>query len=115
MFEAHDFVENMEKVWMPHRDQGTEMYLPKFLIRGKRVFLGSDFHFLYNEVGHQRATSKYPCLYDLVDPEHIWNHTGVSASLHILLGVVLLFCTLALRKHKMNIRGGRKAIYRVNN
>ena len=52
------------------------MYNESFTIAGKtvKVLLGGDFHFLYDQLGHQGAAAKYPSLYDKVDLEHLRKH-----------------------------------------
>ena len=54
MFEATDSVENMRKVWLPYHDQVKCMQQDGLTILGKEVviFLGGDYHFLDDNMGH---------------------------------------------------------------
>ena len=68
MFEATDLVENMRKVWLPYHDQIKKMYQEDFLIFGKgvQIFLGGDYHFLDDNLGHQGSSATYPSSNDEV-------------------------------------------------
>jgi hypothetical protein len=73
MFEAHDSVENMWKVWTAYRDQVKAMYKKDFLVLGKpiRIYIGGDYHYLADIMGHQGSASTYPSSTDLFTLEHL--------------------------------------------
>ena len=80
MFEATDSVENMRKVWLPYYTQVKRMQEDGFTIYGKEVivFLGGDYHFLDDNMGHQRSLATYPSSTDKVLLYHLQNHGGVT-------------------------------------
>ena len=80
MFEATDLVENMRKVWLPCHSQVKQMQEDGFMICGKEVviFLGGDYHFLDDNMGHQGSSATYPSSTDKVLLVHLQNHAGVA-------------------------------------
>ena len=80
MFEATDSVENMRKVWLPHHDQIKKMYQEDFSIFGEgvQIFLGGDYHFLDDNLGHQGSSATYPSSNDKVLLNHLQNHANYS-------------------------------------
>ena len=76
LFEAADSIENMMKVWLPYHSQVKEMQEDGFTICGKEVniFLGGDYHFLDDNMGHQGSSAKYPSSTDKVLLHHIQHH-----------------------------------------
>ena len=80
MFEATDSVENMRKVWLPYYTQVKRMQEDGFTICGKEVivFLGGDYHFLDDNMGHQGSSATYPSSTDKVLLYHLQNHGGVA-------------------------------------
>ena len=78
LFEAQDSVENMQKVWCPYHHQIKQMYDKDYTICGKGVivFLGGDYHFLYDQLGHQGAAPSFPSAFDKVRQSHLQNHAG---------------------------------------
>ena len=52
------------------------MQLEGFLICGKKVciFLGGDYHFLDDMLGHGGSSSSYPSHADFVTVKHLQNH-----------------------------------------
>ena len=55
MFEAADTYENMMKVWEPFQSEIKKMYDPEFKIQGRpvKIFVGGDYHYLDDMLGHQ--------------------------------------------------------------
>ena len=155
MFEATYSVENMNKVWLPYRNQINVMEEEDFRMsdgRGVEIFLGGDYHFLDDNMGHQGSSAMYPSALDKVLLSHLQNHRDLPhtpkhckierrsvpdymenynenladgrnhnnmnekgkrhygvvgpmlfplqdfASLHIMLGIVLLLCNLLLEE-----------------
>ena len=76
LFEGADTVENLWKVFHVYRDSITELQQESFTIAGRRirVFLGGDFHFLDDMLGHQGSAATYPSCTDLVTLDHLRNH-----------------------------------------
>ena len=77
MFEAIDSGENMNKVWLPYRNQIKVMEEEDFRMsdgRGVEIFLGGDYHFLDDNMGHQGSSSTYPSALDNVLLSHLQNH-----------------------------------------
>ena len=80
LFEASDTAINMRKVWNPYRSQVKKLMEPGFMINGREVeiFLGGDFHFLDDMLGHQGSSASYPCNVDYVPLSHLRNHGGFA-------------------------------------
>ena len=78
MYEGADTVENMWKVFHVFQQPITDLQEGNFRIEGRRirVFLGGDFHFLDDVLGHQGSAATYPSSTDLVTLEHLRNHAG---------------------------------------
>ena len=78
MFEANDTVENMQKVWSFYHAQVEEMQKEGYVLCGKfvYVFLGGDYHFLDDNLGHQGASATYPSCIDYVQLNDLQNHGG---------------------------------------
>ena len=78
MFEAQDSVENMKKVWLPYHSQVKTMYESDFTICGQsvQIFLGGDYHFLDDNMGHQGSSATYPSSLDKVLLSHLQNHAN---------------------------------------
>ena len=78
MYEAADTNENMWKVWLPYREQLARIQEDDFRLLGRKVvvFLGGDYHFLDDMMGHQGSSSTYPSSTDLVHKDHLQNHGG---------------------------------------
>ena len=77
MFEAADSVENMMKLWYPYRDQMKEMMKDDFTLKDGNsvlIFLGGDYHFLDDNMGHQGSSASYPSSLDKVALTHLQNH-----------------------------------------
>ena len=76
LFEAQDSVENMQKFWHPYHHQIKQMYDKDYTICGKggKVFLGGDYHFSYDQLGHQGASASFPSAFDKVKQSHLQNH-----------------------------------------
>ena len=79
MFEANDTVENMQKVWLHYHEQVLRMQEDGFVICGKEVFvfLGGDYHYLDDNVGHQGSSASYPSCIDYVLLADLQNHGGL--------------------------------------
>ena len=73
MFEATDSVENMWKVWNTYRLQVQSKMEEGFTILDREimVFLGGDYHFLDNMMGHQGSSSSYPFSLDKVELNYL--------------------------------------------
>ena len=80
MFEAQDSVENMLKFWFPvYHDQLQEMQSEEFTMNDGRkvlIFLGGDYHYLDDNMGHQGSSASYPSALDKVELSHLQNHGG---------------------------------------
>ena len=78
MFEGADTLDNMWKVLGIFREQSDAIKQDDYNIRGRRVkaFLGGDFHFIDDMLGHQGSASPFPSSIDLVTLEHLRNHGG---------------------------------------
>ena len=78
MFEATDSVENMQNIWLPYHHQVKHMQSEGFMICGKEVvvFLGGDYHFLDDNMGHQGSSATYPSSTDKIMLNHLQNHAG---------------------------------------
>ena len=78
MFEALDSVNNMWKVYSSYREFLTDLQKPGFELSGYKVkiFLGGDYHFLSDNLGHQGQSATYPSPLDLVTRDHLQNHYG---------------------------------------
>ena len=78
MFEATDNLENMWKVFMPYHDQIRHLQEPTTKILGKEleIFLGGDYHFLDDCLGHQGSSASFPSAADLVELKHLQSHGG---------------------------------------
>ena len=79
MFEATDSVENMTKVWLPYKDQIKQMQDDNFTLndgRAVQIFLGGDYHYLDDNVGHQGSSATYPSGLDKVTLNYLQNHGG---------------------------------------
>ncbi len=78
MFEAADTLENMWKVFHPYREQIAALQELGKSILGKelKIFLGGDFDFLDDCLGHQGSSASYPSSSDLVELQHLQNHAG---------------------------------------
>ena len=80
MFEATDSVENMWKVWFPpYHAQVKNMMEEGFKILDREVviFLGGDYHFLDDMMGHQGSSASYPSNHDNVELSHLQSHGGL--------------------------------------
>ena len=70
MFEAQDTVENMMKVWYPvYHDQIKQLQQSSFTLKDGRaveMFLGGDYHFLDDNMGHQGSSATYPSSLDTI-------------------------------------------------
>ena len=79
MFEAADTLENMWKVFGIFREQIVAIQKDDFSIDGRKVkiFLGGDFHFLDDMLGHQGSAATFPGCLDLVTLDHLRNHGGL--------------------------------------
>ena len=77
MFEANDTVENMLKVWSFYYKQVVKMQEDGFVLCGRLlyVFLGGDYHYLGDSVGHQGSSSTYPSFMDVLLKD-LQNHGG---------------------------------------
>ena len=77
MFEAQDSVENMHKVWLPYYEEVKAMQAEGFTLREKGVilFLGGDYHFLDDNMGHQGSSASYPSSTDNVLLKHLQDHS----------------------------------------
>ena len=73
MYEATDNVENMWKMWAMYHKQIKIMSEDSFLLLGRKVeiFLGGDFHFLDDTLGHQGSSSTYCSSTDMVTLKHL--------------------------------------------
>ena len=80
MFEATDSVENMRKVWLPYHRQVKQIQEDGFMICSKEVvvFLGGDYHFLDDNMGHQGSSATYPSSTDKVLLTHLQHHADVA-------------------------------------
>ena len=78
MFEGADTLEDMWKVLGIFREQISAFQNEDFNIKGRKVkaFLGGDFHFTDDMLGHQGSASTFPSSLDLVTLEHLRNHGG---------------------------------------
>ena len=76
MFEATDSYENMCKVWINYRSQIQAMQEESFKMngRGVHVFLGGDWSFLDESLGHGGSSSSFPSCLDKVELNHLKNH-----------------------------------------
>ena len=79
MFEATDSPENMCKVWLPYHDQIKEFQKEGYSISCKefKVFLGGDYHFLDDNMGHQGSSASFPSAMDKTSLGHLQNHGGL--------------------------------------
>ena len=81
MFEAADSIENMVKVWHPYRAQVKMMMEDNFKLndgRSVEVFLGGDYHFLDDNMGHHGSSLTYPSSLDKVTLYHLQHHGGLG-------------------------------------
>ena len=80
MFETQDSVENMHKVWLPYYEEVKAMQAEGFTLREKGVilFLGGDYHFLDDDMGHQGSSTSYPSSTDNVLLKHLQDHSESS-------------------------------------
>ena len=78
MFQAADTLENMWKVFSTFCEQIVAIQRDDFCINDRKVkiFLGGDFHFLDDMLGHQGSAATFPSSLDLVTLEHLRNHGG---------------------------------------
>ena len=79
MFEAADTLDNMWKVFYPFRQQINDLQQPGKTILGKKleIFLGGDYHFLDDCLGHQGSSASFPSSSDLVQLQHLQTHGGM--------------------------------------
>ena len=86
MYEGADTPENMWRVSHVFIRPITELQEGKFTIDGRkiRVFLGGDFHFIDDMLGHQGSAATYPSSTDLVTLEHLRNHADKSSQSRFL-------------------------------
>ena len=70
----------------------------KILEKPLKIFLGGDYHYLDNMIGHQGPSALHPSNLEQV----------VLASLHIMLGITLLLYNLLLKESKSldDVTGG---------
>ena len=78
MFEGADSLENMWKVFAVYRNPIIAMQEDDFHLDGRKVlvFLGGDFHYLDDMLGHEGSTSTFPSCLDLVTLDHLRKHGG---------------------------------------
>ena len=78
IFEAQDSTENMMKVWFTsYHQQVKEILDSNFRMkdgRSVKVFLGGDYHFLDDNLGHQGSSATYPSAFDKVILGHLQHH-----------------------------------------
>ncbi|XP_057296535.1 uncharacterized protein LOC130625451 [Hydractinia symbiolongicarpus] len=79
LYQASDCRQNMARVLRPFRDVIIEMQQSEFRMdRHKvKVFLGGDFHFIDDVLGHQGSSASYPSVKDYVELTHLQNHRGL--------------------------------------
>ena len=73
MYEASDIIENMWKVHDYYNATIHEVQKMEIDGRRVRVFLGGDFHFLDDMLGHQGSAASFPSSTDLVTLAHLRN------------------------------------------
>ena len=78
LYEAADSPENMWKVWLPFRSQIKVMMEAGYELLGREImiFLGGDYHYLDDMLGHQGSSASYPSHLDYVALQHLQNHGG---------------------------------------
>ena len=78
MYSAADTYENMSVVLKPFREQLLEIQREEFRLDGHpvKVFLGGDFHFQDDCLGHQGSSSTFPSTKWDVPSNHLKEHHG---------------------------------------
>ena len=78
MFEATDSLENKWKVFMPYYDRTQHIQEPATNVLGKEleIFLGGDYHFLDDCLGHQGSSASFPSAADIVELKLLHSHGG---------------------------------------
>jgi len=78
LFEALDSTKNMWLIFKQFREFLYELQKPNYHLCGKqvKVFLGGDYHFLSDMIGHQGQSATYPSISDLVMSSHLRKHAG---------------------------------------
>ena len=78
MFEATDCIDNTWKLWLPFREEIKGMQKDGFQINGKevKIFLGGDYHYLDDNLGHQGSSATFPSLMDKTTLSHLQKHGG---------------------------------------
>ena len=73
----------MWKVFHPFIEQVKVLQSDGFLLCGKKVhvFLGGDYHFIDDMLGHGGSSSSYPFSADFVSLQHLNNHGAEKHSL----------------------------------
>ena len=88
MFEATDSYENLWKTILPIREELLSLHGAKFNVEGTevsaRVFLYGDYDFLCQILGHQGASSSFPCEWCLVPLSDLQSRSGEVHSPFIL-------------------------------
>ena len=83
MFESLDSVDNMWKIFEYYRKVLIDIQKSDFTLdNGMKVkaFLGGNYHFLSDTLGHQGQASAFPSPLDLVERNHLKNHSGTPHS-----------------------------------
>ena len=80
MFEGADSRQNMAKVLRKFSRDIEEMQSERVFLCGHKVkiFLGGDYHFLDDCLGHQGSSATYPSAKDLVTLDHLRKHPGMA-------------------------------------
>ena len=80
MYEGSDSHSNMALVLPKFFEAIERLQSEEFSLLGHKVkvFLGGDYHFLDDCLGHQRSAVTCPISKDLVTLEHLWNHSGTA-------------------------------------
>ena len=76
-------VKNMAKVLRKFSWDAEEMQSGRFFLCGHKVkiFLGGDYHFLDDRLGHQGSSATYPSAKNLVTLDHQRKHPGMAHTL----------------------------------
>ena len=80
MYEGADSRQNMAKVLRKFSRDIEELQRESFSLCGHKVkiFLGGDYHFLDDCLGHQGSSATYPSAKDLVTLDHLRKHPGMA-------------------------------------
>ena len=80
MYEGADSRQNMAKVLRNLSRDIEELQRESFAPCGHKVkiFLGGDYHFLDNRLGHQGSSATYPSAKDLVTLDHLRKHPSMA-------------------------------------